>query len=148
MPARRAPPRGRRLVPAAAPARRRRTPLETVLAARPDLAELDAELHAVAERLGSPELAENLDRMSRVLSRQAELLERWEALGGPSLEAAAAVQIALGIGRRRSRPADPSLSGGQRKLIGLAACLAQDPTSCCSTSRRRTSTRWPRLLEP
>ena len=51
-----------------------RTPLETVVAARPDLAELEAELHAVAARLGEPDLHADLDRMTRVLRRQEELL--------------------------------------------------------------------------
>src|SRR4029453_18389508 len=71
-----------------------RTPLETVVAARPDLAELDAELHAVAERLGSPEVTADLDRMTKVLRRQEELLERWEPAGGPSLEGRARAWLA------------------------------------------------------
>jgi len=56
-----------------------RTPLETVRAARPDLAELDRELHRVAAQLGAPELAADLERMARVLRRQEELVEQWEA---------------------------------------------------------------------
>ena len=67
-----------------------RTPLETIRAGRPDLARLEAELTACAERLGSPELAANLDRMAGVLRRQEDLLERYTAAGGPSLEGAPA----------------------------------------------------------
>src|SRR6188768_332392 len=59
-----------------------RTAPGTVRAARPDLEELDRQLHRVAEELAAPELAANLDRMSRVLRRQEELVERWEAAGG------------------------------------------------------------------
>src|SRR5688572_11318905 len=40
-----------------------RTPLETVRAARPDLAQLDRELHRVSEQLGSPDVAADLEKM-------------------------------------------------------------------------------------
>jgi ATP-binding cassette, subfamily F, member 3 len=105
-----------------------RTPLETVRAARPDLAALDRELHHVADQLGSPELAANLDRMARVLHRQEELVERWEAAGGPSLDGRArAMLLDVGIDEDDLALPTSALSGGQRKLIALAACLAQEP---------------------
>jgi ATP-binding cassette, subfamily F, member 3 len=105
-----------------------RTPLETVVAARPDLAELDAELHAVADRLGSPELAADLDRMVKVLRRQEELLERWEAAGGPGLAGRARAWLTqFGLTDEEQELPTTALSGGQRKLIALAACLAQAP---------------------
>ena len=105
-----------------------RTALETVRAARPDLDELDRELHRVAEQLASPELAADLDRMARVLRRQEELVERWEAAGGPSIDGRARAML-LDVGLEEADLTLPTsaLSGGQRKLIALAACLAQDP---------------------
>ena len=33
------------------------------------------------------------------------------------------------------------LSGGQQQRVAIARALAMDPRSCCSTSRRRRSTR-------
>jgi ATP-binding cassette subfamily F protein 3 len=105
-----------------------RTPLETVRAARPDLAELDRELHRVAARLGEPELAADLEKMTRVLRRQEELVERWEAAGGPSLDGRArAMLLDVGIVEDDLGLPTSALSGGQRKLIALAACLAQEP---------------------
>ncbi|HWN22311.1 MAG TPA: ABC-F family ATP-binding cassette domain-containing protein [Gaiellaceae bacterium] len=105
-----------------------RTPLETVRAARPDLAELDRELHRVSEQLGSPELAADLEKMARVLRRQEELVERWEAAGGPSLDGRArAMLLDVGIVEEDLALPTSALSGGQRKLIALAACLAQEP---------------------
>ena len=105
-----------------------RTALETVRAARPDLDELDRELHRVAEELASPELAADLDRMARVLQRQEELVQRWEAAGGPSIEGRArATLLDLGLEEADLTLPTSALSGGQRKLIALAACLAQDP---------------------
>ncbi|MCP9487112.1 MAG: ATP-binding cassette domain-containing protein [Gaiellaceae bacterium MAG52_C11] len=105
-----------------------RTPIETVLAARPDLVELDVELTRLTEQLGSPALASNLEKMARVLRRQEELLERWETLGGPSIEGRArATLLDVGIEAADLGLPTTALSGGQRKLIALAACLAQDP---------------------
>ena len=105
-----------------------RTPLETVRAARPDLDDLDRDLHRVAEQLASPDLAVDLDRMARVLRRQEELVERWEAAGGPSIDGRArATLLDLGVEEDDLMLPTSALSGGQRKLIALAACLAQDP---------------------
>ncbi|HXH89016.1 MAG TPA: ABC-F family ATP-binding cassette domain-containing protein [Gaiellaceae bacterium] len=105
-----------------------RTAIETVLAARPDLVELDSELNRVAEQLGSPALATDLQKMTRILHRQEELLERWESLGGPSIEGRArATLLDVGIETADLELPTTALSGGQRKLIALAACLAQDP---------------------
>ena len=105
-----------------------RNALETVRAARPDLDELDRELHRVAEQLASPALAADLDKMARVLHRQEELVERWEASGGPSIDGRARAML-LDVGLEEADLTLPTsaLSGGQRKLIALAACLAQDP---------------------
>jgi ATP-binding cassette, subfamily F, member 3 len=105
-----------------------RTALETVRAARPDLDELERELHRTAEQLAAPELAADLDRMARVLERQEALVERWEAAGGPSIEGRArATLLDLGLAEDDLALPTSALSGGQRKLIALAACLAQDP---------------------
>jgi len=105
-----------------------RTPLETVRAARPDLAQLDRELHRVSEALGSPELASDLERMARILRVQEDLVERWEAAGGPSLDGRGrAMLLDVGIEEDDLGLPTRALSGGQRKLIALAACLAQEP---------------------
>jgi len=105
-----------------------RNALETVRAARPDLDELDRDLHRVTEQLAAPELAADLDRMARVLRRQEDLVERWEAAGGPSIDGRArAMLLDLGIAEDDLTLPTSALSGGQRKLIALAACLAQDP---------------------
>ena len=76
----------------------------------------------------APELTADLDRMARVLHRQEELLERWEAAGGPSIEGRARAML-LDVGLEEAELTLPTsaLSGGQRKLIALAACLAQEP---------------------
>src|SRR5918995_1071436 len=89
------------------------------------LAALEAELHTVERRLADPRLAADLDAMGRALAHQERLLARWAEHGGDRAEAEARGLLdELGV------PDDVTteeLSGGQRKLAALAACLARRP---------------------
>jgi ATP-binding cassette subfamily F protein 3 len=103
-----------------------RDALATLRAARSDLDELEHEL-AHVER-GLAESGEDLDRIARFLRRQEDLVERWTAAGGPGFEPRA--RALLGdVGLVDEDLAKPTrvLSGGQRKLVGLAACLLREP---------------------
>jgi ATP-binding cassette subfamily F protein 3 len=105
-----------------------RTALQTVLAARPDLEELEHELAAVAVRLSEPDVAADLELMGRVLRRQEKLLDAFTAAGGPGFEGRARAHLLeLGLGDDDLETATHTLSGGQRKLVALAACLARSP---------------------
>ena len=101
------------------------TPLEWIRAARPELAEIEAELAAVERRLADPRLAADLDAMGRALAHQERLLARWAEHGGDRAEGEArALLDELGVPEGLSTR---ELSGGQRKLAALAACLARRP---------------------
>jgi len=105
-----------------------RTPLATVLAARPEIADLEDELHAVEARLADPALAGDLDGMTRALARQERLLARWTDLGGDRVEGEARTHLRdLGVSAAALERPTRELSGGQRKLVALAACLARRP---------------------
>ncbi len=103
-----------------------RSAVETVRAARADLRELDGEIARVSEQIG--ELGDDLPKMGRALHRQAALVERWTAAGGPGFEGRARALL-LDLGLDDADLAKPTrvLSGGQRKLVALAACLAREP---------------------
>jgi ATP-binding cassette subfamily F protein 3 len=102
-----------------------RTPLATVLAARPEVAELEAELAAAEARLADPALADDLDAMTRALTRHERLLARFQEVGGDRVEGEARMHL-RDLGIDVDRPT-AELSGGQRKLVALAACLARRP---------------------
>jgi ATP-binding cassette subfamily F protein 3 len=105
-----------------------RDAVATVLAARPELFELEAELHRVEARLADPRLAADLGAMERALARQALLLDHWAAEGGDRAEGEARFHLReLGLGEDAMRAPTRELSGGQRKLVALAACLARRP---------------------
>jgi ATP-binding cassette subfamily F protein 3 len=105
-----------------------RTPMEVVRAARPEILELQRDLDACGEQLGSPEVASDLRRMQRVLERQERLLRRFTELGGPGFEGEARGYLgSLGLGDGDAERPMRDLSGGQRKLAVLASCLARRP---------------------
>ena len=105
-----------------------RTPLEVIRAARPELARVREDLKACEERLGAPEVTADMRKMERVLERHGQLLERFTELGGNGFDGEARGHLAdLGFeGNDADRPMR-ELSGGQRKLAVLAACLAKRP---------------------
>ncbi len=105
-----------------------RTPLAIVLGTRPDLAQIEVDLLACETALADPEVASDLGRIERVLERQERLLRRFEELGGPGFEGEARAHLrALGLDDDDIARPMADLSGGQRKLVALAACLAQRP---------------------
>jgi ATP-binding cassette subfamily F protein 3 len=66
--------------------------------------------------------------MTRLLRRQEELLAAWTGAGGPGFDGRARALLA-DVGLADDDLAKPTrvLSGGRRKLVGLAACLLRDP---------------------
>jgi ATP-binding cassette, subfamily F, member 3 len=103
-----------------------RNALQTLRAARPDLDELERELATVERGLG--ETGDDLERMTRLLRRQEEIVERWTDAGGPGFEPRArALLTDVGLADDDLDKPTRVLSGGQRKLVGLAACLLRDP---------------------
>jgi ATP-binding cassette subfamily F protein 3 len=105
-----------------------RTAEAWVISARPDIAALEEELRGIEQELARPDVAGDLAKMDRVLTRQQAVLDRWVDAGGAGLAGEAkAMLLRLGFGEHDLTLPTSALSGGQRKLAALAACLIRDP---------------------
>ena len=102
--------------------------MATLLGARPDLAGIEGDLLSVGQRLADPDVAGDMAALTRTLDEQERLLHAFERAGGPRLRNRAEGLLRdLGIPRDHWELPQAALSGGQRKLVGLAACLIADP---------------------
>ncbi|MFC2079642.1 ATP-binding cassette domain-containing protein, partial [Candidatus Bipolaricaulota bacterium] len=101
---------------------------ETVRQGAQALLEVETHLAAVEARLVDPAVYENEDTLTAVLHEQEVLLGEYDRLGGPGLESRIR-SILHGLGFRKpdfDRPVDV-LSGGQKKMVGLAAQVVSQP---------------------
>ena len=102
--------------------------LDEVLLGRSDLLAMEAELDALEASLTDPQLAADLDKFGRLIDQQAALVQRYEERDGTRFRSdAEALLVALGLPAEFHRRPVDELSGGQRKLVGLARCLIAKP---------------------
>lgn len=102
--------------------------LDEVLLGRPDLLALEQELAASEAALTDPALADDFDALSHALERQASVLEAYEKGAGPRFrDDARGLLERLGLPDHLQGQPLTMLSGGQRKLVGLARCLLAHP---------------------
>jgi ATP-binding cassette subfamily F protein 3 len=105
-----------------------RTLLEVAGELPGDLARVEAALAGVEAKLADPAVYNNLDRLDRVLARQAELVEQYERLGGPRHAGLVREVLShLGFGPDACDQPVGTLSGGQKKLAVLARLAAEQP---------------------
>ncbi len=102
--------------------------LEVAMQLPPELAALESALLDVEARLADPAVHGDERRLERALARQEDLLARREELGG-DLHASRvrATLVQLGFGEADHGLPAASLSGGQGKLLALAALVARAP---------------------
>jgi ATP-binding cassette, subfamily F, member 3 len=102
-----------------------RTVRQWLADARPEHAARTAELADVERRLADPALADDLKRMGRLLERQGELVAALAAsdVEGEGLRTLRDLGLPDAVLDRPTR----QLSGGQAKLVALAACLVRRP---------------------
>ncbi len=105
-----------------------KTALEEVLSAVPELIHIEAELARLEARLSQPAVYGDAPKLARALDQQAHLHERFDALGGPTFERRVRDTLrGLGFGEADQRTRVGELSGGQKKLVGLARLLVARP---------------------
>lgn len=106
----------------------RHTVWQEALTASEELGRVEEDLAAVEERLASPEVYGDERALARTLARQAALLEEFVALGGPSYEGSVRATLrSLGFSDLDMDLPMEVLSGGQKKLVGLAKLLVRRP---------------------
>ncbi len=105
-----------------------RTAFDLALEGNPRLAALEAELQQVELSLGDPAVYASEKKLARALERQQTLLEEYQKLGGEQYPQRVH-DLLTGLGLGESDLAKPVavLSGGQKKLIGLARLLLASP---------------------
>jgi ATP-binding cassette subfamily F protein 3 len=101
---------------------------EIALNGRPRWARVQSELEQVEASLGDPQVYNDSKRLTRQIDAQQHLLEEYLALGGEGYPGQVR-QILTGLGLRESELDKPvsTLSGGQKKLVGLSALLLAQP---------------------
>ena len=106
----------------------RQTALALALTALPRLAEIEVELEQIETSLGEPAVYGDSNKLGRALERQQQLLDEFADLGGDTY-ADRVRQTLLGLGLPES-DLDKQLevlSGGQKKLVGLARLILSRP---------------------
>lgn len=99
------------------------------LEGNPRIAEIKSELPRVENKLSDPAVYNNARSLERALDAQHKLLEEYESLGGMNY-ASRVRELLHGLGLPESDFEKPirALSGGQKKLIGLARLMLARPS--------------------
>ncbi len=110
------------------PAQHHKTIFEVVSATSPELVELPHIMSNLEVRMADPALADDPDELTAVLEAYSKAQERYDALGGYTLEhLVGSVLSGLGFSPHEYQLELGSLSGGEKKLVNLARILLQKP---------------------
>ncbi len=101
---------------------------QAVVGANGKLAAVEAELERVEAKLSDPQVYGDEGKLGRALAEQERLLHQFVALGGPGYEGhVRSILSSLGFGEADLHLPITALSGGQKKLVGLARLLIVQP---------------------
>ncbi len=102
--------------------------IEQTLGAHAELGRLDAETRRLEARMGDPAVYGDAAELGRVMERHAAALEQYERLGGLSFRGRVEGTLRrLGFSEEQFEMPPEALSGGQKKLLGLAKVLVAAP---------------------
>ncbi len=99
------------------------------LTASAELTAVNHALNRVETQLGDPAVYNNEEKLNRVLAEQERLLAQYAELGGAAYEGrvrSTLIQLGFETELERNLPIT-ALSGGQKKLVGLAKLLITQP---------------------
>jgi len=101
---------------------------EEVVNANQALAEIEMELSQIEIKLADPKVYGNERKLGNTLDQQARLLDKFTELGGPGLDGhVRSILNSLGFKEVDFGLSVEVLSGGQKKLVGLAKLLIVQP---------------------
>ena len=104
------------------------TALDEVLTAHAELHSVEVELQRIEAKLSDPYVYGNEKALARALDTQHRLLEKFEELGGATYEKHVRETLrGLGLDEHDFETKVAALSGGQKKLVGLAKLLITQP---------------------
>ena len=110
------------------PEQSHKTIFEAVAETSAELSTLSATLSELETQMSDPQIAEDPESMSSALEAYGKAQERFEALGGYTLEhKVEAVLSGLGFAPEEYGQEVGELSGGEKKLVNLARLLLQMP---------------------
>jgi ATP-binding cassette subfamily F protein 3 len=105
-----------------------RTVLEEAMTASPALRAMAQELEELEERMGRPEVYEDPRRLQNTIDAHGRATAAYAAAGGPAFAGRVRAALrGLGFGEADLDLPVAVLSGGQKKLLGLAKVLVEDP---------------------
>ncbi|MFQ5945516.1 MAG: ribosomal protection-like ABC-F family protein [Anaerolineae bacterium] len=105
-----------------------RSVMEEALSASVALDRVERDMARIEERLADPDVYGDESRLTRTMERQARTVERYTELGGPGYEGRVRATVrGLGFTQADLDLTVEVLSGGQRKLLGLAKLLVTEP---------------------
>ena len=104
------------------------TAFDAALQGNPRVAEAHAELEQVEASLGDPAVYGDERKLQKALDRQQHLLEEYQSYGGDSYPEMVR-ELLVGLGMAEDDLSKPlsMLSGGQKKMVGLARLLLIRP---------------------
>ncbi len=104
------------------------TVYETVRGGAAALLDVERHLSEIEGRLSTPEVYDDGPTLEMVLHEQEELLDTYDRLGGPGLPSRVrSILCKLGFGERDFERSVNVLSGGQKKMVALAAQVVSRP---------------------
>lgn len=105
-----------------------RSVIEEALDASPSLAALEREMERLAAQMGDPKVYSDERKLQRVLDAHARALEQFREKGGLHFDNRVRATLrGLGFEESSFRLPLAALSGGQKKLVGLAKLLVEQP---------------------
>jgi ATP-binding cassette subfamily F protein 3 len=101
---------------------------QEALAASAELVSVETQLERIEAQLAAPDVYGDEKALARALNRQARLLDAYTRLGGPGYEGRVRSTLhSLGFTDADLELPVEVLSGGQKKLVGLARLLITQP---------------------